>query len=375
MQIPLVVRALGGVLSAALPLVVAGNAAGQQDDTPSVIPVLPEVVVEAPPPVFPAVPAAPVAPSLLERSVFEPPSVDGYRADSSTTGTLIRVPDIAFPGTVNVVPRDLLNDQQARQLHDAVCNSGATIGVGDGLFADRIFIRGLEVRNRDFRTDGFIDPTFTPRDFANIDRVEILKGPASVLYGSAAPSGTVNFITKKPRDQAFSDFRFQFGDFGQQRYALDANGRLLGSGELLYRVNTAYEGAGGFRDFDFLERTIVAPAVTWVIGADTMLAWQGEFRRHDTLGDCGVPVVGGRTLALPRSRYVGEPANDFLHAEDYRQTLVLTHQINECWQVRIGGSSLFGDLKSSQTYAVAQAGETEFARARIPGECTNKLTR
>jgi len=95
-----------------------------------------------------------------------------------------------------------------------------------------------------------------------------------------------------------------------------------------------------------------------------MLAWQGEFRRHDTLGDCGVPVVGGRTLALPRSRYVGEPANDFLHAEDYRQTLVLTHQINECWQVRIGGSSLFGDLKSSQTYAVAQAGETEFARAR-----------
>lgn len=82
---------------------------------------------------------------------FRSPEVRGYRAASSTAGTIIDVPDIEFPGTISSLPRDLLNDQQTLQFQDVIRNSGATVQSGDGQFADPIFIRGLKVNSRDFR--------------------------------------------------------------------------------------------------------------------------------------------------------------------------------------------------------------------------------
>ena len=122
--------------------------------------------------------------------------------------------------------------------------------------------------------------------------------------------------------------------------------------------------AGSFRDFGFLERTIAAPAVRWMIGPDTMLTWEAEFHDHDCRGDRGFPAIRGNALVLPRSRYVGEPANDFLHTVDYWQTLVLTHRLNDCWQIEIGGSSLFDDMKGSQTYATGHVAGPQYARGR-----------
>ena len=95
---------------------------------------------------------------------------------------MIDVPNIALPASVDTITQSLIQDQQILTLNDALRNCGRAVEVGDGQFADRLFLRGLEVRTRDFRKNGFLDPTFTPRDFANIERVEILKGPASVLY-------------------------------------------------------------------------------------------------------------------------------------------------------------------------------------------------
>ena len=125
----------------------------------------------------------------VDGSMFGSPLVRGYRAGSSTAGTIMDVPDLELPATVNVIPRDLLNDQQALRMNDVVRNAPGVISVGDTLLADRIYIRGLEVGSRDYRKDGFLDPTFVPRDFQNIERVEILKGPASMLYGAGSPSG------------------------------------------------------------------------------------------------------------------------------------------------------------------------------------------
>ncbi|MBC7854704.1 MAG: TonB-dependent siderophore receptor, partial [Pirellulaceae bacterium] len=329
---------------------------------PPMVPVLPETEVEATRPAG-APDASPYDPEV-DGSMFGSPMVRGYRAGSSTAGTIIDVPDLDLPATVNVVPRELLNDQQALNFTDAIRNAPGVFSAGDSLLRDRIYIRGLEVGSRDFRKDGFLDPTFVPRDFQNIERVEILKGPASMLYGAVSPSGLVNLVTKKPLNAQFSDLGFTFGAYQQQRYTLDTNGYASADGNTLYRINLAQEDMNSFRDFGFTSRTLVAPGITWKLNDCSTLTWLGEYHRDHRRGDLGVPAVNGDPLALPSDRFVGEPLHDRLATQEFRQTLLLNTEINDEWALRIGGHSLFYEFPGSTTAAAFDLGGGNFARSR-----------
>jgi iron complex outermembrane receptor protein len=232
-------------------------------------------------------------------------------------------------------------------------NAPGVVPAGDSLFGDKIFIRGLEVGSRNFRKDGFLDPTFVRRDFQNAERVEILKGPSSFLYGSGDPAGIVNVITKKPiANNPFATAGFTFGSFQQQRYTLDANGNMNQSGTVLYRLNVAQEDRLGFVDFDYLNRTQVAPVVTWLLDPSTTLTWNGEWHKNHSVGFQGTPAVNGDPLFLPPSRFVGQP-NDFLRTEEFRQSLVLTHELSDEWVATIGGYSLFYQFPGRVTSAIS----------------------
>ncbi|WP_417377314.1 TonB-dependent siderophore receptor [Gimesia maris] len=285
-----------------------------------------------------------------------PGSTEGYRASESTVGSLIPIDNLELPASTSTITEDLLDDQQVLRITDALRNVPAATPVGDALYGDRFFLRGLEVRSRDFRKNGFLDPTFTPRDFANVERVEILKGPASVLYGSAAPSGTINVITKKPIDRSFTNYDYQFGSFGLNRHQLDTGGRVKQDGSLLYRFNGAYEDSDSFRDFGFTERYQIAPSLRWFLNRDTMLTWETEIVENKRRGDVGIAAIGGDVLALPVSRYLGEPANDFFNTRDYRTSVVLDHRFTDDWGMQVGASTVFYEIDGSQTLPVGQAG-------------------
>ena len=291
--------------------------------------------------------------SVLAGTVFASPKATGYEANSSTTGTLVDVPNLSVPGSVDVVTEDLIADQQALQIDGVLRDIGGAVKLGNQQFPDSFNLRGFEVRPRDYRKNGFLDPTYTPRDFANVERVEILKGPASVLYGAGQPSGAVNLITKKPLDQAQYDGGVQFGSFGLERYTIDATGPLDSQKSLLYRVNAAYENEDSFRDFGFAERTFAAPALAWVLDSNTTLLWEGEYVNDRRRLDTGVAAINGNPDAMPINRFLGEPSNDFQHYYDYRQTLMLTHRINEDWAWNFGGYSVFYGGPASATYPVA----------------------
>ncbi len=288
---------------------------------------------------------------IVQGDRFHSPAVSGYRADSSTASSLIDLNDRDIAGTVNTITRDLMDDQIDLKFTDIIRNVGAAIQGADGLFPDRIFLRGFELQARDFRKDGFLDPTAVPRDFQNVERVEILKGPASTLYGASSPAGMVNVITKKPLEDSFSNIGFTFGSYNQARFTVDTNGFATQSGNVFYRVNAAQEDVQSFRDFNFTSRTLIAPSLTWKFDDDTRLTYLAEYHRDHRRGDQGIPAIGGNALALPGDTYVGEPANDFIHFAEFRQTLLLDHQINEDWSWRIGGSSLFYQFPATVTGA------------------------
>lgn len=340
------------------------NRGGAEKSSPPRLPET-EVIGQRDTPAPAVEPSGPGIGSILNGTIFQSPPTRGYSADFSTAGTLINVPQMDVPATVSVVPQAVLNDQQVIRVDDLLRNVAGAVKVNDERRTDAFFLRGFLVTSRSYRKDGFLDPTFTPRDFANVDRVEILQGPASVIYGAGQPSGTVNLITKKPLPERMQEASVQFGSFGLQRYTVDSTGPMNADGSLLYRINAAYQDGESFRDFGYNESTFVAPAVTWLIDSDTSLTWEGEFvtdrRRYDT----GVAAINGQ-LTMPISRFLGEPT-DFQHFQDYRQSLVFNHRLDDDWAVKIGGYSLFYNAESSATIPAAPLPYVEFVQPLPPG--------
>lgn len=314
---------------------------------------------------------------------FGSPIENGYSGTNSTTGSILALPDADVAGTVNVVNRNVLDDQQVLQFQDLVRNAGAVISSPNGTFGDQILVRGLLMQTRDYRKDGFLDPTLVPRDFQNVERVEILKGPASSMYGAASPAGLVNVITKKPLDASFANVGFTFGSFERQRYTVDANSRVTGDGAVLLRLNAAHEDTNLFRDFDYLSRTDINPVLRWNIDNVSSLTYSADWHRDYRRGDQGIPSVGDNPLGYPNQFYAGNPTETFgggffgvppfvipadnIRYEEFRQTLVYNHEISDDWTFNIGGSSLFYSYPGSITVPGSDQTGFGFGGAVPPG--------
>jgi iron complex outermembrane receptor protein len=351
-----------------------GVALAQEPTPPTNIPTLPETrvtadpltppeAVFAPPGDFDPTPLPPF--TINQSTIFGTRPTQGYLAPETTTGTLIAIPDLQLPASVAAVTQDIVRDQQALRVDDVLRDVPGAVKLNDQLRPDSFILRGFEVRSRDYRKNGLLDPTYTPRDFANIERTEILKGPSSVLYGAGQPSGTVNLITKKPQVTEYQRATMQVGSFGFERYTLDTTGPVNDDETRLYRINMAYENKDGFRDFGYNERFFIAPAYTWLIDDDTAITWEGEYLKDRRRFDTGVTALNGKLGQMPIERFLGEPANDFQVFQDWRQSVFLDRKLNDIWTLRVGATSLFYYAPSSGTFPLSQeAGTTTVNRSR-----------
>ncbi|WP_254508106.1 TonB-dependent siderophore receptor [Anatilimnocola floriformis] len=287
-------------------------------------------------------------------NLFRAPEPIGYYSYGSNVGSIVAMPDFYYPGTINTVTRDMIRDQQALSFSDILRDIGGAVqssqnapSLTGGIMPDQFFLRGLEVSQFNFRKNGFLDPTYTPRDFANVERIDVLKGPASALYGGALPSGTVNVVTKTALADRFGWGGVTLGSDSLQRYAFDVNSTNE-AGDLLVRVNGAYQNGQSFRNFGYNEREFIAPVITKLLSSDTALTWEGEFHQDLRMRDSGTIAVNGNTKAFAPDVFFGSPT-DFAQFHDYRSTLSLTHRFNEQWQLYVGGTSLFYDATSRGT--------------------------
>ncbi|MBD2435881.1 TonB-dependent siderophore receptor [Nostoc sp. FACHB-110] len=263
---------------------------------------------------------------------------DSYRVQESSTATKIDAPLRDIPASVQVIPKEVIEDRQVVRLSELANNvSGVQQQAGyGGLSSSGYYIRGFESGFEGLR-NGFKDFGFTsPRDVANIERVEFLKGPASVLYGSANnPGGVVNTITKKPLAEPFYGVSFTAGSYDFYRSTLDLTGPLTDDKSVLYRLNIAYENSGSFRDFIDNDSFFISPVVTVNIGPRTNMTFEYEYQKYNYTFDRGFPP-GSVFLQLPISRFLGEP--DFNNAE-FRSnvfTYKLEHEFSDNWKFRQG---------------------------------------
>ena len=271
----------------------------------------------------------------MQESAYGP--VEGYVAKRSATATKTDTPIIETPAAIQVVAREVIEDQDAEHLADVVRNvSSVQVYATAGGRKDIFLIRGFQARR--IAKDGFL-PAVSFGDtarlsLANVERVEVLKGPASVLYGLADPGGLINIVTKKPEIKPHYDFIGKAGSFDLYRGSIDFNRPLTNDGKLLARLNASYRNADSFRDY-FIdnERTHIAPSLRWVPTSRTTIDLDLEYYKHQLQMDYGVVAVGGKAPAMPRRHFLGEPG-DRHKVEEFRLQGAIEHQFDRSWSLR-----------------------------------------
>ena len=175
---------------------------------------------------------------------------------------------------MQVVPQAVLKDQQVVALDQAIQNVSGVIPNNDSYgTGDSFSIRGFDAMEMTYEDGLRLDQYSTsgfPVDMANTERVEVIKGPASVLYGQAEPGGVVNIVTKKPLDAAHYSLEQQAGSYDFYQTTLDATGPLF-SKKFDYRFVLDYINSGSFRDFVFTDRFSVYPSIEWKPNDKTQL--------------------------------------------------------------------------------------------------------
>ncbi|WP_460109577.1 TonB-dependent siderophore receptor [Pseudomonas sp. H3_E06] len=275
--------------------------------------------------------------------------VKGYHATRSASATRTDTAIHETPQSISVVSRDVVEDLGATRLQDALDYAG---GVGRGnnfggqgltTFTVRGFTTGEFYRN------GFpINRGYPNMPDANtIERLEVLRGPATMLYGRGDPGGTFNVVSKQPLAERTVTLGSQVSDQGMRRGTLDASGPLDEEGRLAYRLNVIGEGGDTFRDHVETERYGVAPVVTWQVNDTTRLTFEGDFMRNNAPLDRGVTHYAGQRGTASRDTFFGEKDAGKLHNDNNMLQVRFEHMLNDDWTLAGGTQWLDGTLQGN----------------------------
>lgn len=312
-----------------------------QTDTPPSVPIAPALPL---PPIGAGQPIGSQGkeemPVVEAKPVVVVASRESYAVTSSTTATRTDTPLMHTPMSIQVVPRQVMDDQQAIRLEDVTKNvSGVQRGFGYGDFAEQYHIRGFDSNFNTFR-NGFRLGQYG-FDIANLDRVEVLKGPAAALYGRVEPGGFVNQVLKRPLGNPYYSLQQQFGSYGLSRTTADLTGPLGTDGKIQYRLNGAYTNSNSFRDVN-LERGFVAPSLSWQPSVDTQINLSLEYQRQVSADDEGIPAIGNRPAPISRkTNFCDDECRD-----QQRQAAVYlnwSHRFAGGWTVRNGFYTSWAD--------------------------------
>jgi catecholate siderophore receptor len=257
-----------------------------------------------------------------------------YRAADAVSATKLDAALRDVPQTVNVVPAGVLRDQHASSIQDALKNvPGVGFSTGDGQ-RDQVSIRGFTAI-ADQYIDGIRDDALYFRDLSNIERIEVIKGPASVLYGRGSSGGLINRITKQPGIDG-GEVSLSYGSWADRRAELDL-GRRFGDAGSAWRLTGAAEDADSYRDPQFLKRRAIAPSVLLHPGPDTTLLLQADYLQDRRVTDFGIPAHHGRPVEVPVGTYYGA-ANardvDTSTSKVKSTTATLSHAFNDHLSLR-----------------------------------------
>lgn len=273
--------------------------------------------------------------SVMDQSMsYQPPPTSSVMRSSALLQEI--------PQTVNVIPAQVIRDQAPRNLDDALANvSGITQGNTLGSTQDSVMTRGFgDNRNGSIMRDGM--PVVQGRGLnASVERIEVLKGPASLLYGIQDPGGVVNMVSKKPELEQYNALTLRGSTYGEGKNGsgggLDSTGALGDTG-LAYRMILDHEDEDYWRNYGTHRETLVAPSLAW-FGESTTLLFAYEHREFLTPFDRGTVIDprDNHPLDISRDRRLDEPFNNMEGRSDLYH-FEADHALNDDWNAHFGYS-------------------------------------
>ena len=266
----------------------------------------------------------------------------GYVAKNSRSATKINTPLSETPRSVSVVTEEQMKDRNVQTISEALRYSG---GVQAGFYGednkqDWFIIRGFKQANNGLFMDGSriyssafyswqIDPYM-------LERIEVLKGAASVLYGQTPPGGLINLQSKRPTADARNEVGMQFGSFGRKQINADVGGKLDEEGNLLYRVVALSRDTGTQVDDVDAARILLAPSMTINFNEDTSLTLLASMQKDRSDPQLQFLPSSGTIEHNPNGKIdtdtaVGDPSYETFERDQYTLGYELNHRLNDNW--------------------------------------------
>ncbi|HBR52029.1 MAG TPA: TonB-dependent siderophore receptor [Nitrospira sp.] len=240
------------------------------------------------------------------------------------------------PVSVQVVPKQVLQDQRVNRLQEAIENVSGVRSKNDDVDGIAFTIRGFESLNilrNGLSLTGGRGSQPTVYETANLERVEVLKGPASVLFGRISPGGLINLVPKRPLSQPYYKVEQEFGSFNHYRTVWDATGPLTESGAVGYRMTGSYQDYDSFRDFQGGRRLFIAPSVSFKLSRNTDLVVDFQYQRNSAQSDTGFPALGSGPAPIPLRRSFQEPNDRLDFTGSLNLGYDLTHRFTDHWSI------------------------------------------
>src|SRR6185503_17975420 len=262
----------------------------------------------------------------------------GVRATSTATKTNTDIRNI--PQALTVISEGQIEDQQLRSISDLLnFVPGASYGSGEGN-RDTVVLRGNS-STADFFVDGVRDDVQFFRDFYNVDRVEVLKGPNAMIFGRGGGGGIVNRVLKRPSLQTYRQATASGDGFGGFRLTGDVDQPL--GGAFGVRLNAMYEDGDSFRRHVDLKRYGINPTAALTLGPDTRIDLGYEYFHDRRTADRGIPADGDEPIRGFRKTFFGDPDDSFARADVNLASFAVEHRFSEGLTLR--NRTLFGDYE------------------------------
>ena len=267
--------------------------------------------------------------------------VRGYVARRSAVATKTDTPIIETPQSISVVTSDQMTAQNAQSVSDALRYSAGVLAEANGPDprADVIVVRGFDTGMRDSFRDGLRSYAFnnqggTVFEPYGLERIEVLRGPSSILYGQGGAGGLVNLVSKRPTTEPVREVQVKVGSEGRKQLAGDFGGALTQDGEWSYRLTGLVRESGTFIDHVQDDRTYLAGALTWRPSAATSITWLADHQRNERgQGYQALPRVGTLDANpngdIPTHRFLGEPGFDKFDQARTSIGYLLEHRVGD----------------------------------------------
>ncbi|MFY8181128.1 MAG: TonB-dependent siderophore receptor [Flavobacterium sp.] len=241
-----------------------------------------------------------------------------------------------LPQSFQVIGSTIIEQQQSIRLSDVIKNAnGVYVGSARGGAQESFFSRGYDMSANNIFKNGFRLNSGSMPEVSSLEKVEILKGSAALLFGNVAPGGILNMVTKAPSFTKGGEIAMQAGSYNFYKPYLDFYGPL--NKNIAYRINGSYENSESFRDVVKKERFYINPSLLFAVNKKTEILLQGDYLHDDWTPDFGTVIIGKKIIDLPRDLYLGATWSTGQTKQTTVSALV-KHEFNSNWKLNFNSS-------------------------------------